>query len=154
MGGWLGDAVTRGDNDDQTTSFGPDDYLADLDAENIYRLINNDMSAIEAINHYYTILACGANRAQIFLEHISFETVVDKVFWYLIDMGLEAERLAAQNRGDQETAGRITLYSKHGFRLCAAYTGCPNCQFNKCTPAQCIIGFRRNDGQGAVPIAQ
>ena len=37
LAGWLGDATLK--NDDGVTTFGNDDYCADLDAENIYRKI-------------------------------------------------------------------------------------------------------------------
>lgn len=63
LAGWLGDATIIGD--DGTTSFGNDDYHADLDAENIYQLIQSGSSYINACNQYYASLTSK-------LEHIIF----------------------------------------------------------------------------------
>ena len=80
LGGWLGDAVL-----DRPTSFGNDDYHADLDAENLFRLILGGQSAIDAINGYYTSLTSTRTRADIFLGYIDYGTVVSKISDYLSD---------------------------------------------------------------------
>jgi hypothetical protein len=54
--GWLGDA-TYIDPDTGRISFGPDDYTADLDADNIRRrMTNNNISFMQASSEYYTVL--------------------------------------------------------------------------------------------------
>ncbi len=65
LAGRLGDATIT--NDNGATSFGNDDYCADLDAENIYRLMLTNMSSVDAFNEYYSQIFSGANRAEIFL---------------------------------------------------------------------------------------
>lgn len=75
LAGWLGDA-TIGD----PTSFGNDDYHADLDAENIFRLLLQGKTSIEAINSYYTSLTSTRTRADIFLGYINYETVITKIY--------------------------------------------------------------------------
>lgn len=50
VAGWLGDAVYDGDG---KVSFGMDDYIADLDADNIAHLITEDRSLVDAANEYY-----------------------------------------------------------------------------------------------------
>lgn len=78
LAGWLGDATIT--NSDGKTSMGDDDYCADLDAENIYRLIIQNQNVIEATNIYYTELFLSATRAGIFLRHINYDTIQNKVF--------------------------------------------------------------------------
>lgn len=82
MAGWLGDATIHGDG---ATHLGDDDYCADLDAENIYRLIIQGRSSVNAINNYYSSLSANITRSQIFLEYIGFETVKKKIFKHLVD---------------------------------------------------------------------
>jgi len=69
---------------DPTTSFKNDDYHADLDAENFFRLIINGNDYIDAINVYYSSLSSENTRANIFLGNISLSTVKGKIFAYSI----------------------------------------------------------------------
>ena len=82
--GWLGDAVLIGESEN-TTSLKNDDYTSDLDAENIYHIIIQGSSSVQAFSSYYTSIANGNNRSIIFKTHISYDTVRDKVFTELID---------------------------------------------------------------------
>lgn len=72
LGGWLGDAVLK---DNGKTVLKNDDYMADLDAENIYRLIIQGNSWIDATNIYYSALNSTNTRAHIFLSYIPYNTV-------------------------------------------------------------------------------
>ena len=90
--GWLGDAITVVDSG--TTSMGNDDYCADLDAENIFRIIIQGKTTIEAIEEYYSSFSSTVNRATTFLGHISYETVRDKVFNHLYLTGYNENNLA------------------------------------------------------------
>lgn len=81
--GWLGDATLKQNNG--TTSIGNDDYHADLDAENIYRLIMQGQSAVDAINGYYASLTPTNTRAIIFLSYISYSTIESKIYSILTD---------------------------------------------------------------------
>lgn len=77
LAGWFGDATLTNNG---TTSFGNDDYMADLDAENIFRMVDSGTSSISAFNEYYNTLAIGPkNRATIFKTHLSYSTVESKV---------------------------------------------------------------------------
>jgi len=67
---------------DPTTSFKNDDYHADLDAENIYRLILTGKTFVEAANQYYPSLTSTNTRADVFLSHIPYSIVEQKVFTY------------------------------------------------------------------------
>ncbi len=87
LGGWLGDAVLPDNNG--TTFFKNDDYCADLDAENIYRLIEAGRSSVDAVNFYYGSLTSESNRADKFLQYISYDFVKQKVFYELIDREYE-----------------------------------------------------------------
>lgn len=78
LAGWLGDATLKGSNN--LTSFGNDDYHADLDAENIYQKIISGYSFTEAANEYYDQLSPLTTRADIFLTHIEYSTVQSLVF--------------------------------------------------------------------------
>ena len=98
LAGWLGDATITGNSG--ATTFGNDDYCADLDAENIYRLIMTDVSSVDAFNEYYFQIFAGANRAEIFLEYISYEYVQERVFYELFDKNFESFMLAASQQGD------------------------------------------------------
>ncbi len=82
LGGWLGDAtlITGG-----KTILKNDDYMADLDAENIYHLILQGNSAIAASNTYYSNMNFSNTRADIFLQHIPYNTVEEKIFNELLD---------------------------------------------------------------------
>ena len=77
LAGWLGDATLV--NDDGKTHMKNDDYCADLDAENIYRIISDDTSAIEAHNEYYASLNSITTRATTFLDHIAYSYVKSKI---------------------------------------------------------------------------
>lgn len=68
MAGWLGDATIYGKNG-ELPSFGNDDYMADLDAENIgYIVREEEYSYILAIEDYYDRRLLKDNRADLFLE--------------------------------------------------------------------------------------
>ena len=82
--GWLGDATLIGDKK-TTTSFGNDDYLSDLDAENLYQLILQNYSTIDAISNYYSSLSSDNTRAHVFIGHIAYDYIQSKVFYELID---------------------------------------------------------------------
>ena len=78
LAGWLGDATVL--NNKGTTSFGNDDYMADLDAENIFRIINSDVSAVDAFSKYYCIIVNEKdNRATFFLQYLGYEYIEAKV---------------------------------------------------------------------------
>lgn len=93
LAGWFGDATIT--NDHGNTSFGNDDYCADLDAENIYRIIIQGYSSVNAINSYYSELSMCHNRADVFLKYISYNAVKHKVFYELIDEDLFKLKYAA-----------------------------------------------------------
>ena len=86
LAGWLGDAVL---SEGGSTTIGNDDYCADLDAENVFRLIIHGMCSLDAINHYYSNLSPSNTRASVFLSYISFPTVKAMVFYHLIDKSLQ-----------------------------------------------------------------
>lgn len=88
LGGWLGDATIL--SDDGLTAFGNDDYMADLDAENVFRRILGGEDLITALNKYYNILASEGyyKRATIFKTYLSYSTVEEMVlgeFWGNLD---------------------------------------------------------------------
>ncbi len=101
LAGWLGDATLTANG---TTSFGNDDYCADLDAENIYRLIQQGNSSIVAINSYYKSLTSTKTRAKIFLQNIPYDEVQNKVFYQLIDEDLTIKAEAAVSMGNTQMA--------------------------------------------------
>ena len=80
LAGWLGDATIT--NSKGLTSFGNDDYCADLDAENIYRTIiaGTNRTIVEATNIYYGSLNANNTRADVFLGYIEINTVKNKIF--------------------------------------------------------------------------
>ena len=84
LGGWLGDA-TLIDEVTRETALKNDDYMADLDAENIYHIILQGNSAVEASNTYYASINDSNTRADIFLQHIPYNTVEEKIFDELLD---------------------------------------------------------------------
>ncbi len=73
--GWLGDAVY--DGDEYRTSFGMDDYIADLDADNIAYMTTNEKSLVEAMNEYYDELQKAGDeyRTEIFVKNNTFEEI-------------------------------------------------------------------------------
>lgn len=83
MAGWLGDAAITEFNNGKTV-MGNDDYCADLDAENVFQQIKNGKSYLIAMHSYYSEFNL-RNRAEIFKQYISFDTVRTKVFYLLID---------------------------------------------------------------------
>ena len=88
LAGWFGDAVLTNIYGVGINILKNDDYMADLDAENIYCLIIQGNSAIDAINKYYTNITSSNTRADIFLQNISYNTVKGKIFYELIDAQL------------------------------------------------------------------
>lgn len=78
LGGWYGDATVTLSG--TTTSLKNDDYHADLDGENIYRLILQGNTQIDAINTYYALLSPQETRADIFLTYISYEEIEELIF--------------------------------------------------------------------------
>jgi len=79
--GWLGDAVYTGDNN--KTSFGNDDYIADLDADNIAHRTQNGGTLLNNMNEYYQDLSDGnadTLRTEEFLKNNSYEDVENAVF--------------------------------------------------------------------------
>ena len=77
FGGWLGDAVLP--EEDGTTSLGKDDYCADLDAENVSRLIENGNGKVDIVSAYKTyhdLLTTSNTRAEIFKTNINYITVM------------------------------------------------------------------------------
>ncbi len=87
LAGWFGDAILTEGNGG-TTSFGNDDYMSDLDAENIYHIIIQGTSSVNAFSNYYATLTDCNNRARIFKGHISYKTVRTKIFYELVDTEL------------------------------------------------------------------
>ena len=84
LAGWLGDATIPVKNGH--TSLRNDDYIADLDAENLYQLIigsGKDNDIIQNIVSYWQTLSTG-NRASIFLDHVSMYTVQSAIFRELV----------------------------------------------------------------------
>jgi len=63
-----------------TPTFKNDDYHADLDAENIYRLILTGKTFVEAANQYYPSLTSTNTRADVFATYISLTAVEQKIF--------------------------------------------------------------------------
>lgn len=89
--GWLGDATIT--TDASGPSFGPDDYIADLDADNIYNRIDydNGVTAMDAFNDYYEDMANSGDsdfRGKEFLQNNSYETVEEAILDKL-DISLE-----------------------------------------------------------------
>ncbi len=75
MAGWLGDATIVKNGE---TFFGNDDYLADLDAENIVHYMDKyKLSYVNASVRYYNDINIGSTntRASVFNEHTSTEYV-------------------------------------------------------------------------------
>lgn len=84
LAGWLGDATLQ-NNDTEKPILKNDDYMADLDAENIYRLIIQGYSWADASDIYYSTLNATNTRAYVFLNHIPLNTVEEKIFNELLD---------------------------------------------------------------------
>lgn len=104
--GWLGDA---------TTTFGPDDYNADLDARNIATYMQEKgLSFMEATNQYYRDLEIGQHmdqketRATIFLKGTPLTEVQEKIYEDLVMPTLNAQYNDALMREDWEEAQRVS----------------------------------------------
>ncbi|MBP3487259.1 MAG: hypothetical protein J6K53_02570 [Roseburia sp.] len=79
--GWLGDAVYLGD--ENQTSFGTDDYIADLDADNLAHRCLTDNDLLSSMQDYYTNISNGNAdevRTREFLKNNSFEDVEKTIF--------------------------------------------------------------------------
>ncbi len=75
VAGWLGDAVY--DGDDGKISFGEDDYIADLDADNIAHFAAGGQSLVDAANEYYSGLKENGEeyRTELFVKNNTYEKV-------------------------------------------------------------------------------
>lgn len=98
LAGWLGDATLC--QNGVTTSFKNDDYCADLDAENIFRIIQQGNGIVYAYKSYHNSLTSSNTRAVVFKTHISFATVKKKVYDLLIDNELRYLLVDAIESGD------------------------------------------------------
>ena len=107
--GWLGDATLY--EADLTTHFGNEDYCADLDGENVFRLISSGKSMADAINEYNAYLDNGGNRADKFLSYIGFDEVKSAVFntLVIIPLNTEIEALTQANQDGSKTDQIILL---------------------------------------------
>lgn len=76
LAGWLGDATLTSNG---TTSMGNDDYMADLDAENIFRRIDGGEKQVVALNNYYRLLTGQNTRATLFKSYLSYSTVENMI---------------------------------------------------------------------------
>lgn len=91
LAGWLGDA-TLGDS----PSFGNDDYMADLDAANIYYLMQEKtLSYQEGWNKYYEEIEIDYTRADMFKMHTDIEHVKESIFDELNVISMEELKLKA-----------------------------------------------------------
>ena len=88
LAGWLGDATLRNDGGTGEPILKNDDYMSDLDAENVYRLLLQGYTSIEALNVYYSYMTESNTRSNIFLQYIPYSTVKQKIFYELIDAKL------------------------------------------------------------------
>ena len=74
LAGWLGDAVLP------PHSMGNSDYMADLDAENVYQiLLGGDRNIFEALIYYYDLITPQNTRANIFRFYVPYEMVKQKI---------------------------------------------------------------------------
>ena len=104
LAGWLGDATISSGGGIVLKN---DDYMADLDAENLYRIVLNGTSIIDATNTYYNSLTAFNTRAHIFLGHIPYDSVQSKVFYELIDIHLYTYLNEAINNANPFAANSI-----------------------------------------------
>ena len=100
LGGWLGDATLRNDGGTGVPILKNDDYMSDLDAENVYRLLLQGYASIDALNVYYSSMNSSNTRADIFLQYIPYSTVKQKIFYELIDAQLYMFLSNASSQGD------------------------------------------------------
>lgn len=77
-----------------------DDYMSDLDAENVYRLLLQGYTSIDAMNVYYSNMNASNTRADMFLQYIPYSTVKQKIFYELIDAQLYIFLSNASSQGD------------------------------------------------------
>ena len=89
FGGWLGDATFTGESDfynNDTTILENDDYCADLDAENIFRIIENgqDVDIVSAYKTYHSLLTASNTRAKVFKTYVDYEYVKEKIYYILV----------------------------------------------------------------------
>lgn len=79
--GWLGDAVYDGAILGKT-SFGMDDYIADLDADNIVYMVTDEKSLVQAANEYYKELQEVGDeyRTKMFVENNTYEKIESDIF--------------------------------------------------------------------------
>lgn len=103
--GWLGDAtITVGD--DKGPSFGVDDYISDLDADNIYNRIDysNGITAMDAMNNYYNEMSDSNNynefRGNEFLQNNPYEDVEKAI---LNKLGYDSYEELKQNDSYSDT---------------------------------------------------
>ncbi len=81
IAGWLGDAVYMGK---KGVSFGQDDYIADLDADNIVHRMHEEESFLDSINEYYQRMSHSGRsedefRTIEFLKNNPYENVQESV---------------------------------------------------------------------------
>lgn len=128
LAGWLGDAVLTDVGTNGTTSFGNDDYICDLDAENIYRLmIQNSSSVIDSMGNYYENLSDENTRAVCFLEYIDYETVKNKVYYHLVDRNIIMNiELANQNNDPGTALYWSNLLTDEAYHVRIIYNGYPD----------------------------
>ena len=102
--GWLGDATLM-----PPPSFGGDDYISDLDAENITsRMKNKKISYFEAVNYYYDELANGSSRATLFLKDTGLDVVKKKIYSELVYPELYRQINVASSTRDLEEIKRLS----------------------------------------------
>lgn len=78
--GWLGDAVYTGT--DNRTSFENDDYIADIDADNIVHRTRNGTPLANSVIEYYSSINKDDNdysRTKEFLKNHTYEEIEEKV---------------------------------------------------------------------------
>ena len=75
IAGWLGDAVY--DGTEKKVSFGEDDYIADLDSDNISYNMSDDTELMKIMNQYYEALMAGGEdyRTKTFVENNTYAAV-------------------------------------------------------------------------------
>lgn len=80
IAGWLGDAIYTGDND--KVSFANDDFISDLDADNIIHRMSNGKTLIDNMTQYYKDSSkSDADDVRIseFLSNNSYESILSSV---------------------------------------------------------------------------
>lgn len=78
--GWLGDAIYTGDND--KVSFANDDFISDLDADNMIHRMSNGKTLIDNMTQYYKDVSIGVDddvRINEFLLNNSYENVLSSI---------------------------------------------------------------------------